>query len=94
MAEHKLVEYRSESGVAVVTLTNPPANAYSYEMMRQLDEAVLAARFDDQVQVIVLVGQGEKFFCAGADIKMLAAVTPSFKYFFCLHANETLCRLE
>jgi enoyl-CoA hydratase/carnithine racemase len=37
---------------------------------------------------------GDKFFCAGANIAMLASVTPRFKYFFCLHANETLNRLE
>jgi enoyl-CoA hydratase/carnithine racemase len=42
----------------------------------------------------VLRGAGEKFFCAGADIRMLSSVTPRFKYFFCLHANETLSRLE
>jgi enoyl-CoA hydratase/carnithine racemase len=49
---------------------------------------------DDAVHVIVLRGAGEKFFCAGADIAMLSSVTPRFKYFFCLHANETLSRLE
>ena len=90
----KLVEYRVEEGVAFLTLTNPPANAYSYEMMRQLDEAILRARMDESVHVLVLAGSGEKFFCAGADIKMLGSVTPTFKYYFCLHANETLCRLE
>jgi enoyl-CoA hydratase/carnithine racemase len=37
---------------------------------------------------------GEKFFCAGASIQMLNSVTPTFKYYFCLHANETLNRLE
>jgi enoyl-CoA hydratase len=88
------VTYAAEGSVALLTLTNPPANGYSYEMMRDLDEAVLRARFDDAVQVVVLAGQGEKFFCAGADIAMLDAVTPSFKYAFCLHANETLLRLE
>jgi len=46
------------------------------------------------VQVIVITGEGEKFFCAGANINMLANVTPTFKYYFCLHANETLNRLE
>jgi len=86
--------YASGSGVALITLTNPPANGYSHAMMRDLDEAVLRARFDDAVHVIVLAGAGEKFFCAGADIGMLDAVTPSFKYQFCLHANETLLRLE
>jgi enoyl-CoA hydratase/carnithine racemase len=63
-------------------------------MMQQLDEAILRARMDDSVQVIVITGSGEKFFCAGADIQMLANVTPAFKYYFCLHANETLLRLE
>ena len=38
--------------------------------------------------------EGEKFFCAGANIGMLQKVTPQFKYYFCLHANETLLRLE
>src|SRR5271165_1067151 len=89
-----LVDYRSESGVAVIELSDPPANTYSYEMNRQLDDAILAARMDNEVYVIVLTGGGEKFFCAGADIQMLTKVDPTFKYYFCLHANETLLRLE
>jgi enoyl-CoA hydratase len=89
-----LVEYAVDSGLAVLTLNDPPANTYSYEMMQQLDRQILAARMDDAVQVIVIIGKGDKFFCAGADIQMLANVTPTFKYYFCLHANETLNRLE
>ena len=91
---HGKATYAAGGGVALITLTNPPANGYSHAMMRDLDEAILAARFDDRVQVIVLAGAGEKFFCAGADVAMLHDVTPSFKYQFCLHANETLLRLE
>lgn len=88
------VHYRSGNSVALITLVNPPANGYSYELMRDLDEAILRARFDDTVQVVVLAGAGEKFFCAGADIAMLQRLTPTQKYYFCLHANETLQRLE
>ena len=62
--------------------------------MHALDQRILAARMDESVQVIVITGNGEKFFCAGANIQMLADVTPTFKYYFCLHANETLSRLE
>ncbi len=91
---HRRVTWQSGDGVALLTLTHPPANGYSYEMMRDLDEAILRARFDDSVYVIVLAGSGERFFCAGADIGVLASVTPTFKYAFCLHANETLLRLE
>jgi len=92
--ESECVQYLVTDGVAVLTLNDPPANTYSYEMMQQLDRAVLAARMDERVQVILITGQGDKFFCAGADIQMLANVTPTFKYYFCLHANETLNRLE
>jgi enoyl-CoA hydratase/carnithine racemase len=63
-------------------------------MMQQIDARILEARMDESVQVIVLTGSGEKFFCAGANISMLANVTPEFKYYFCLHANETMSRLE
>ena len=90
----KLVDYRVKNGVAWLELNDPPANTYTYEMMRQLDAAVLRARMDEGVHVIVIKGAGEKFFCAGANISMLTEMTPSFKYYFCLHANETLSRLE
>jgi len=89
-----LIDYRVEKGIAVFELNDPPANTYTYEMNRELDECILKARMDDEVHVIVLRGAGEKFFSAGANIKMLSEVTPQFKYFFCLHANETLLRLE
>ncbi len=90
----RLINYSADSGVAIIELSDPPANTYSYEMNRQLDEAILKARMDESVHVIVLTGAGEKFFCAGANINMLAKVDPNYKYYFCLHANETLLRLE
>lgn len=90
----ELVDYRVDGSVALLTLNDPPANTYSYEMMQQIDACILKARMDEGVQVIVLTGSGEKFFCAGANISMLSSVTPEFKYYFCLHANETLNRLE
>ncbi len=89
-----LVRYEVRDGVAIITMDDPPANTYTYEMNRQLDEAILKARMDNDVYVLVLTGAGDKFFSAGANIKMLASVDPTFKYYFCLHANETLLRLE
>ena len=93
-ATRELVEYCAEDGIAILTLSDPPANTYSYDMMQQLDARILEARMDERVQVIVVTGSGEKFFCAGANISMLAKMTPEFKYYFCLHANETLSRME
>src|SRR6266576_7031033 len=89
-----LIDYRVENGVAIFELNDPPANTYTYEMNKDLDTCILEARMDDAVHVIVMRGSGDKFFSAGANIKMLSEVTPGFKYYFCLHANETLNRLE
>jgi enoyl-CoA hydratase len=88
------IRYLVADGVATIELSDPPANTYSYEMMREIDAALLDARMDQAVHVVVLRGAGEKFFCAGANIGMLKAADPNFKYYFCLHANETLNRLE
>src|SRR5437667_7751138 len=89
-----LINYTADQGLAWIEINDPPANTYTYEMMQALDTAILKARMDDAVHVVILRGAGEKFFSAGANIKMLASVTPQFKYYFCLHANETLNRLE
>ena len=93
MAE-ALIDVRRDGGLVVMELNNPPANTYSYAMMQELDRAILDARMDPDVHVVVLRGKGDKFFCAGADIGMLQQADPHFKYHFCLHANETLNRLE
>ena len=90
----KLIQYEVVNGVGVITMVDPPANTYTHEMMREMDEAIVAARFDESVHVIVLRGAGDKFFSAGANISMLQTSDPYFKYYFCLHANETLNRLE
>ena len=92
--ENRLINYSLDNGIAIIELNDPPANTYTYDMMRDLDDAILEARLDDDVHVVVIRGAGEKFFCAGANIKMLLSATPQFRYFFSLHGNETLMRLE
>src|SRR5438045_9429757 len=83
-----LVQYRTEEGLAIIELDDPPANTYTYDMMRQLDEAILRARFDDNVHVIRLRGHGDKSSPAGAKTGMPTKGTPRSKYYLCLPANE------
>jgi enoyl-CoA hydratase len=64
-------------GVALVTLDRPEAlNALSFELLRQLVEALHALDEDDDCRAIVITGAGTKAFAAGADIKELAVQTP------------------
>jgi enoyl-CoA hydratase/carnithine racemase len=103
---NNLVNYGvTDNGVAIIELCsdsdgNPltegktSVNTYTRSMWEDIDQAILNARFDDDVTVIMMIGHGEKFFSAGASINYLNTLTPRYKYFFCLHANETLSRLE
>ncbi|MBI1745350.1 MAG: enoyl-CoA hydratase/isomerase family protein [Acidobacteria bacterium] len=89
-----MIEYQVDNGVGIMALNRPKANAYTLEMLKELDEAILAARLDENVHVIVLRGKGEKFFSAGADIEMLTSHSTSYRYYFSLYGHETLTRLE
>ena len=90
----KLVDYRVQDGIAILEINNPPANTYTYDVLRELDEAILGARLDETVHVIVIRGKGEKFFCAGADVKHMYEHSSDYRYNFILYGNEILCRLE
>jgi enoyl-CoA hydratase/carnithine racemase len=94
MSNGKMVEYRVDNGVAILELNRPPVNSYTHELLRELDDAILQARFDDDVHVIVVAGKSEKFFSAGADITMLANKPLAYKNNFALHGHEVLMRLE
>jgi enoyl-CoA hydratase/carnithine racemase len=88
------IDQTNEGGISVIELNHPPVNSYTHEMLRELDNALLAARFDDDIHVIVITGQGEKFFSAGADINMLGTQNLSYKANFALHGHEVLMRME
>jgi enoyl-CoA hydratase/carnithine racemase len=78
IASKELIKYRVEDGIAIFEMDDPPANTYSYDMMQQLDSAILKARMDESVHVVVIRGVGEKFFSAGASIPMLTKADPQF----------------
>lgn len=74
--ENILVE-TVDGGVGVITLNRPASlNALSYNLARELEEAVTAFEQDDAIRCVVITGAGEKAFSAGADIKEMVAISP------------------
>ncbi len=65
------VDFAVEQGVGVISLNRPPANAYDWQMLRDLSEAIRKAREDSAVRAVVLKSASPKFFCSGADISTL-----------------------
>lgn len=90
----RTIESRKDNGLLIVEINNPPANAYTHEMLRELDQQILDARFDDSIQVIVVTGKVKNFFSAGGDLKALETRSLQFKYNFALHGQEVIHRLR
>ncbi|MBB2998547.1 enoyl-CoA hydratase/carnithine racemase [Paraburkholderia tropica] len=65
-------EYVHEGAVALVTLTRAPANAFTVDGLRQLQQVIEAFDREAQVRAIVITGSGPKFFSAGADLNAFA----------------------
>jgi enoyl-CoA hydratase/carnithine racemase len=69
MAQLKL-EKRGHT--ALITMANPPANTWTRETLTQLRDAVRSLDVDKNIYALVITGEGEKFFSAGADLKLFA----------------------
>jgi enoyl-CoA hydratase/carnithine racemase len=61
-----------EGHTAVITLTNPPAHTWTRESLAGLRDLIRALDADRSVYALVITGDGEKFFSAGADLKQFA----------------------
>lgn len=63
---------RIEGNTAILTISNPPANTWTRESLNELKEKVLELNDNKEIYALVLTGEGEKFFSAGADLKLFA----------------------
>ncbi|QYJ76714.1 enoyl-CoA hydratase [Shewanella sp. FJAT-52076] len=63
---------RIEGNTAILTISNPPANTWTRESLNELKEKVLELNNNKEIYALVLTGEGEKFFSAGADLKLFA----------------------
>ncbi len=70
MSDALLLEKQGHT--AIITMNNPPANTWTLEGLKQLCELVEQLNADREVFALVLRSESEKFFCAGADLKLFA----------------------
>ena len=81
--------------IMVVTVNRPDKlNALNHETLRELKSAMLAANTDDEVDVIVVTGAGEKAFVAGADIGELSEQNAVRGHEFSLFGQDVFNTIE
>lgn len=67
-----MIEHQTQGHVAVLTINNPPANTWTAQNLEQLKALVEQLNQDRSIYALVLTGQGEKFFSAGADLNLFS----------------------
>lgn len=70
MSDALLLEKRGN--IAVLTMNNPPANTWTVDSLQELKQLMESLNQDRQIYSLVITGQGEKFFSAGADLKLFS----------------------
>ena len=78
MPPYQTIIYEKSNSIACITLNRPEVlNVYSIKMRDELYQILDAIKDDDDVEVVILKGAGEKAFCAGADLtEFLTAPAP------------------
>ena len=72
---YETILYEAQGGIALITLHRPQVmNALNRQLLGELERAMIAARDDVSVRVVILTGSGDKAFAAGADIGELAVL--------------------
>ncbi len=61
-----------QGNTLLVTINNPPANTWDQDSLNGLEQLVNDANGNKDIYALVIVGQGEKFFSAGADLNLFA----------------------
>jgi enoyl-CoA hydratase len=94
MTDPALIHTQVESGVAILTLDNPPLNLVTLELTRRL-RAVLDRLADDPAaRVLVVTGAGTRAFCAGSDVSEFPSVADDVVRKKLAPENEAYSRLD
>jgi enoyl-CoA hydratase/carnithine racemase len=89
-----VVRLEKQEAVGHIVLDRPPANSYDKAFLDDLSLAIDEARFDPAVKSLVVRSASEKFFSAGADVKMFASTDAEYQAAFVIHANEIMGKFE
>lgn len=77
MSSHAFLRVSTTDRVGWIEYNRPPVNAFNWEMLGEVPRALAGLHEDPAVRVIVFASALEKFFTAGADIGVMAAMSPA-----------------
>lgn len=92
---YNTIIFERKENYALITLNRPDKlNALNTELFNELNDVITQIELDDNIKLVILTGQGEKAFAAGADIKELNQSNSNSGRIFSQHGSNVMLRLE
>jgi len=89
------IKYEKQDRVGILKISKPKAlNALSSEVLKELHTLVNQLKEDSELRVLVLTGDGDKAFVAGADIKEIHSLNPTSASDFAGYGQKVFMQLE
>lgn len=86
------VEYNDR--IAIIKLNRPPMNPLNSELFNELNNALDYISDKGDIKSLIITGEGDKAFAAGADVSEMINLSPYEMYLFCLNSRNVLFKLE
>jgi enoyl-CoA hydratase len=87
--------YEKDEGIGILKINRPKSlNALNAQVIKELDEFLDMIESDRSLKVLIITGEGEKAFVAGADILELSQLDSAKADLFARHGQSVFRRLE
>jgi 3-hydroxypropionyl-coenzyme A dehydratase len=91
----KYVQIEPLEDIAIVRINRPEAlNAMNTDVITELSRAIEIVGVDEGIKVVIITGNGEKAFCAGADIAFMVNIDPIKAEKYASAAQGVLNKIE
>ncbi len=92
---YETIRLEKKRGILWIYLNRPEKlNSFNMKMLEELSDAIKGVEKDKDVRCVVITGEGEKAFCAGADLKILSTLDPKGAWKFSEIGQELMRRIE
>ncbi len=89
---YEFLKVETKNNIAILTLNRPEVmNSLNFPLLKELNHFITEANFQKDVRVIIITGEGQKAFCAGADLKERRELSPEEvkRYIFTIRTTFT-----
>tara|TARA_B100000686_G_scaffold221167_1_gene228253 strand:- start:488 stop:1255 length:768 start_codon:yes stop_codon:yes gene_type:complete len=91
----KYIKLELIDSIAIIKISNPKQlNALNEEVLKDLEQSLIEIEQKNEIKVVIITGEGEKAFVAGADIKLMSSMSKEMASKFSRRGQQIFSKIE